>query len=94
MRRPLVPYDGDMLIGIEGTFEWNWRRCEDLLPEDWGLQLVTIPHKGFLVYGAMAFLDDDPNVGRQTPWCSTPERALERMYYLLRDGLVAPSDTR
>lgn len=94
MKRPLVPWDGDTLkdIGDIPFSDW-WKRCEDLLPEDWAMQLVCRPHADFLVYSAMAFLledDEDITVGRQTTWCSTPERAMEGMFYALRDSLLSP----
>ena len=95
MKRPLVPYDGDTLkdIGDIPLGDW-WLKCEELLPEDWAMQLVSHPREGFLTYGAVAYLLEelgrDPDAYRQTPWCSTPERALEKLFYALRDGLLSP----
>ena len=97
MKRQLVPYDGDVLRDIgDVPFSEFWRRCEDLLPTDWAMQLTVRQHEGFPVYIVVAFLipdEDAPeetNVGFQTG-SSTAERAIERMYYILREGLPAPS---
>ena len=88
-----MPYDGDMLSDIGHIpFSDFWHRCEDLLPEDWAMQLIAKPYQGFLIYSAHAFLDDSelPTVPTMTSgWVSTPERAVERLFYGLRDGIVA-----
>lgn len=90
MKRPVVPYDGDVLRDIGTGFSGFWRRCEDLLPEDWAMQLTVRQHEGFPVYIVQAFLVDESleEVPIIRAGGSTAERALERLYYTLRDGLL------
>lgn len=93
MKRHLVPFDGDTLSDIGHIpFSDFWKKCEDLLPDDWAMQLIVKQHEGFPIYAAMAFLDDDaqlnPAAVRGTRWCSTPERAIEILYYMMRDGML------
>jgi hypothetical protein len=94
VKRPLVPYDGDTLKDIEGVpMEYFWERCEELLPDDWALQLTMRQHEGFPVYMVLACLVENGETahGFQSRWRSTRERALEEVYYLLRDNLLPPS---
>ena len=63
-----------------------------LLPDDWAMQLIAKPYRGFLVYSALAFLDDsevEAVPAMSSGWVSTPERAVERLFYGLRDGIIA-----
>jgi hypothetical protein len=97
-KRELVPWDGDLLTDI-GTLDMDffWERCEELLPDDWTMQLAMKELDGHRLYLAFAMLDDreleNPPIRSSEAYCSSPVRALERLYYYLRDSLVAYPET-
>jgi len=90
--RPAV--DGDTLRDIPDLMiDHFWSKCEEHLPEGWRLFLTALPTEKGLVYQAGAALAD-PLPGEQprmqSEWKGMPERALEQLFYRLRDGLVSP----
>jgi hypothetical protein len=91
--RPAV--DGDTLGDI-GHLKMDhfWSRCEEQLPEGWSLHIRSMPVEGVLIYQAMAWLEDPTTPKDQRPatasdWRGMPERALEELFYRLRDGLIS-----
>jgi len=85
--------DGDTLRDIGHLrIDHFWSKCEEHLPEGWSLSLSTLPTEKGYVYQALAVLLDavpgeQPRV--QSEWRGMPERALEQLFYRLRDGLVS-----
>lgn len=73
------------------SLDYFWQKCEQLLPEDWMFALVAYPdrkHPGRLLYRAQAQLVDsdmDPVPGIIPDPRSTPLRALEHLFYGLRE---------
>ena len=85
--------DGDTLSDIAGLkIDHFWSKCEEHLPEGWSLILRSMPVEEALAYQAHAQLMDEvpgeqPHVTSE--WRGTPERALEQLFYRLRDGLAS-----
>lgn len=87
------PEPEDTLHDIKGIpLDYFWRKCEEFLPDDWGLGLIAVPcQDGSLLYRAEASLiigfKAAETPGRQSNPRDTPERALEDLFYELRDML-------
>ena len=89
-----TPVDGETLKDIEGlVIDHFWSKCEQHLPEAWSLTLRSRPVEGHLIYQALAVLEDwsetTPRPMVMSEWRSMPERALEQLFYRLRDGLAS-----
>ena len=85
--------DGDTLRDIEGLrIDHFWSKCEENLPEGWSLTLRAKSVDGRLAaYQAVAMLTDPvpgPQPSVMSEWRGMPERALEQLFYRLRDGLA------
>ena len=68
-----------------------WLKVEENLPDDWAFGLFAYPdpdQPGRLVYQARAELidEDHPDPPSIEALRSTPERAIEALFYSLRDG--------
>lgn len=93
--RENLQYQVDPLedIGDLGI-DYFWCRCEELLPSDWSMGLFAAPddnRPGKLMYQARAALiSGDPALTELprivTEWRTTPLRAIENLFYGLRDG--------
>jgi hypothetical protein len=89
--RPAV--DGDTLREFPDIrIDHFWSKCEEVLPEGWALGLRLMPTEKGPVYQASAMLLDEvpgPQPHIRSEWKGMPERALEQLFYRLRDGLVS-----
>lgn len=69
--------------------DYFWKRVEEVLPDDWGFMLAAAYNDGKMVYLAEAALSGDveyrPSI--DSGMRETPERAIEVLYYRLRDML-------
>lgn len=92
---PPLP-DGDQAKDLAGIpIDHFWSKCEEYRPDDWALALYAQPSEGGrLVYQAVAHLSDGEDRGRIldvphriTSLRQSPERALEELFYQLRDML-------
>jgi hypothetical protein len=90
-----VPLDGDVLADIpDARIDLFWSRCEEVIPEEWSLYLQGRQVDGAMIYRAVAQLQDQTLESAALPicmseWRGMPERALEQLFYRLRDGLLS-----
>lgn len=95
-RRADVP--SDKLEDIKGIpLDYFWSKVEQHLPQDWCIALVALPNGSDMMYRAEAYLDpaiahelgleDDSRPRVYSNVRDTAYRALEDLFYNLRDGL-------
>lgn len=69
-----------------------WRKCMENLPRDWWLTLTAMPSEGggeplFLATAQLVDARHDSRPHYASQLCKHPERALEQLFYQLRDFL-------